>query len=339
MSAPAVREVLIRGDGVAALCCARLLKKARFRVTLERPPRARVPAVMLSDRAVALMRDVFGEPSLFAAADRIDRREVTWGRAAEPVTVPHFAVVVSESALLDSLAQEFEPDDAVSPEFVIHASKPLPPIAEEHRFGTRRAVAAEVALKDRADSSACRIESLDDGWLFLIPNAAESTWLLAVGGAIEPMLARSRTIAPRIELLDSRSAEFPACAAVAAPLCGDGWLACGTAALAFDPICGDGTAQAVREAVLASAVIRALADYGDAASLFAHYQTRLTAAMARHLALCADFYRKGGTGPWWQAELDALDKGQRWCAAKLVAAGEPQWQLRNDALTVYNRGK
>ena len=36
-----------------------------------------------------------------------------------------------------------------------------------------------------------------------------------------------------------------------------GWLACGTAAMAFDPLCGDGTAHAIREAILASAVIRA----------------------------------------------------------------------------------
>ncbi len=317
---------------------------------MERPARARVPAIMLSDRAVALMRDVFGQPTLFSGESRIDRRVVAWGKDADPITVAHSAVVVSDRVLLKSLASAIEPDAPVSPDFVIYTSKPLPPGAEEHRFGTRKAIAAEVALKDRGDSSSCWIESLHDGWLFLIPNASESTWLLGVGAPLEDLLASSRVIAPRIDWLRGRSAEFPAAPRIIAPLCGDGWLACGTAAMAFDPICGDGTAQAVREGVLAAAVIRAIADGGDSASLRAHYEGRLTIGMARHLELCAEFYRAGGSGPWWQKELEALTEGQRWCAARLAAAGEPRYQLRDFVLeprvaateargTVYNRGK
>ena len=41
-------------------------------------------------------------------------------------------------------------------------------------------------------------------------------------------------------------------------MCGPGWLSCGTAALSFDPICGDGTGHAVREGILAAAVIFAV---------------------------------------------------------------------------------
>ena len=78
------REILIRGDGVAAYCCAHLLKKAGFRVDMERPARARVPAIMLSSRAVALLRDVFDEPTLFADASPIDRRVVAWAEKRKP---------------------------------------------------------------------------------------------------------------------------------------------------------------------------------------------------------------------------------------------------------------
>jgi 2-polyprenyl-6-methoxyphenol hydroxylase-like FAD-dependent oxidoreductase len=196
------------------------------------------------------------------------------------------------------------------------------------RFGSRRAAAVEVMLKDQADSSACWIESTQNGWLFLIPNATESTWLLAVGASIESLVAESQVIAPRIDLRGKRSGEFAACPRIATPLCGDGWVACGTAAIAFDPICGDGTAQAVREGILASAMIRAIVDGGDAPSLRAHYEARLTAGMLRHLGLCGEFYRTGGTGRWWQAELASLTEGERWCAAKLSEAGEPRYQLR-----------
>ena len=326
------RSVLIRGDGVAAYCCAHLLANAGFRVSMERPDRPRVPAIMLSDAALALIRDVFGQPSLFAALPRIARRVVKWGEAAGPVSLPHSAVVVSETFLLESLAPVFETDAGSAPAFTVYTSRPLPAAATEHRFGSRHAAAAQVALRDPADLSGCWIESLENGWLFLIPNAAQSTWLLAVGGPLESLLESSRVIAPRVNLLGGRSGEFATCPRILSPLCGDGWLACGTVAMAFDPICGDGTAQAVREAILAAAVVRGIAAGGDAAGLFSHYEMRLTAAMLRHLTLCADFYRTGGKSSWWQAELQSLEAGYRWCAEKVAGAGEPRYQLRDFVL-------
>jgi hypothetical protein len=324
------QSVSIRGDGAAAYCCAHLLRNAGFEVAMERLDRPRVPAIMLSDAAVELIRDVFGNPSLFSGLPRIERRNVVWGDAADPRALPHSAVVISEAALLDSLigghgTRGFtgETDD---PRFTVYTSRPMPPAAIEQRFGSRRASAAPVVLNDAADLSACWIESVESGWLFLIPNALESTWLLAIGGPVEALLRQSRAIAPRIQLLSGRSAEFSSCPRILSPLCGDGWLACGSVALGFDPICGDGTAQAIREAILASAVIRAIAGGGDSTSLFSHYEMLLTAAMRRHLALCAEFYRSGGSGSWWQTELESLEAGFRWCTSKLAGASEPRYQ-------------
>jgi hypothetical protein len=313
---------------VAAYCCAHLLLDAGFRVAVELRDRPRVPAIMLSDAAVALIRDVFARPSLFSGLPRIERRCVLWGNSANPVSLPHSAVVVSESFLLESLQCGFTPETGGSFDFTIYTSRPTPPVAVEQRFGSQRASAVQVVLKDRADLSACWIESLEGGWLFLIPNASESTWLLAVGAPPEVLLEQSRAIAPRVSLLSIQSGEFSTCPRILSPLCADGWLACGTVAMGFDPICGDGTAHAVREALLACAVIRAIAGGGDAPSLFSHYETLLTAGMRRHLALCADFYRTGGAGPWWRTELESLEEGYRWCTSKLAGAGEPRYRLK-----------
>ena len=62
------------------------------------------------------------------------------------------------------------------------------------------------------------------------------------------------------------------------PLCDAGWLACGTAAMTFDPLCGDGTGNAVRESILAAAVIRAAAAGESSERLIAHYRCRLLTA-------------------------------------------------------------
>jgi hypothetical protein len=286
---------------------------------------------MLGAQAVALMRDVFEQPNLLANSPRIEKRVVAWGPGAKPLAVEHSAVVVSEDALLAEIRPsgipEFDPAQAAC--WSIFAARPLPAETVEHCFGSRRGCAAPVALRDHSEAAACRIESVDSGWLFLIPNSARSGWLLAVGDSPEVLLGQSRFIAPEIAQRGTAgTGAFPAYARTASPLCGPGWLACGTAAMAFDPICGDGTAHAIREAILASAVIRALANGGAAGDLLSHYEARLTAGFRRHLAICRGFYQTGGTTPLWSSELDAIDRGIRWCDAQLSSGAGFGYRLR-----------
>lgn len=318
--------VTIRGDGVAAYCCAYLLGKAGIQGVLERVDRPRLPAIMLSDHALALIRDVFENQDLFRDAPRVEKRIVAWGPDSKPLVLEHSAVVVSEDLLLASLNPEAGSAGAEL-DWTIHASRPLPGVVEEYRFGSRFASAVHVTLRD-SEPDTCRIESLENGWLFLIPDAPSSAWLLAVGGKPEVLLAASRMIANEIANVSETTGEFPAIPRIVSPLCGPGWLACGTAAMAFDPLCGDGTAHAIREAILASAVIRAIAKEGVNDDLLAHYEMRLTAGFRRHLALCLDFYLRGSSGPWWQHELKSIQEGIAWCDARLTAHRKFRYQLR-----------
>lgn len=323
-------RVLVRGDGVAALCCAYLLRRSGMSVRIEADSHPRVPAIMLSNAALALLRDVFACPRLLADAQRIDRRVVDWGPAQGPSTVPHAAVVTTEDALVAALGLADEPSFDGPADFVIRAGAPY--AGEQRRFGVRQAFAAQVRIKAAGDLSAGWIEALEEGWLFIAPNPAGPSWLLAVGAPTERLLAHSRLIGPRIELLQARSGSFDVCPRIAAAPTGptgERWLAAGTAALGFDPICGDGVAQAVRGAVLAAAVITAIRDGGDAAQLLRHYDLMMIAAMRRHLKLCADYYEAMGPRPWWQAEGAALAAGHHWCTAQLAGAPQPRFVLRD----------
>jgi hypothetical protein len=98
--------------------------------------------------------------------------------------------------------------------------------------------------------------------------------------------------------------------------------------MAFDPICGDGTAHAIREAILASAVIRAIAGGGSRDDLLSHYKARLTAGFQRHLMLCRQFYLSGGTAGLWTSELESIDRGIQWCNAALANHAGFRYQLR-----------
>ena len=306
--------VRIRGDGVAARCCAHLLHPASY----ERTSRPRVPVIMLSDAAQDLIRDIFQRENLFQSLPRIAKRIVAWGANAAPVELDHSAVIVSEETLLSSLGLEEKPDTAA--DWTICAAPPLPAGATEHRFGTRMATPVAVKLKTSGD--ACWVESIEDGWLFLISN-----WLIAVGGSPEELLENSKLVREQIESFDSATASFPASPRMVTPLGGDGWICCGSAAMTFDPLCGDGTAHAVREAILASAVIRAIGRGEEPGPLLAHYEARLTAGFERHLAHCLQFYSSGGTGPWWQAQAESVEQGLKWCRARLHDHGRFRYRL------------
>jgi hypothetical protein len=324
-------NVNLRGEGVAAACCAALLAKASIPPTIERVSRPPPPVVMLSDQALALVRDVLDRPALWADAPRIDRRVVAWG-SSDPVAIPHAAAILSGSAI-EAAMDDFLVVDPARPasDFTIHAAPPFP-FGDFRRFGERRATATPVRLLRDEDRSACWIEAVADGWLFLIPTSEGEGWLLAVGEASDDLLVESRLIAPRIAPLDQPGSAFHTSPGMLCPPRTASALACGSAALAFDPLCGDGTSQAAREAILASAVVVGISEGGDAEALQAHYEAMVTAAMRRHLLMCMDFYRSGGDGPWWQEQLASLTEGHAWCTERLGRMPEPRFLLNNDRL-------
>jgi hypothetical protein len=321
-------HVTVRGDGVAARCCIRLLGRAGLSVALQSPARPKLPAIMIGATTQKLFRDVFERDDLFDRLLPVASRVVAWGPGASPRVLPHSAVVVSEQELLwrlnGSAAVE---DDAEQPSWLVAASRPLPDACIEQHFGARTATAVPVRFRAGADRSACWIESLENGWAFLIPAQDDKGWLLAVGDAGHAPLADSRLVSAQIAEITGEPAVFPSHPRIAWPLCGPGWLACGTGALAFDPLCGDGSGHAVREAILAAAVLRSIDIGEECEELLAHYRSRLLAGFMRHLETCEDFYRTGGSTPWWQTQVQAARDGLNWCAGELRSVSRVQYQL------------
>ena len=316
--------VSISGAGVAASCCAYLLNKSGQNVLIKPATRRSAPSVLMSDSAVSLLRDVFDKPDLFCSAKRITRRIVVWG-GEEPVALPHASIAVTGDEIDKALHVGAE-DKQVTADFSIYTSPPFP-AGEVRRFGARKTAAAAVTLLNEADNTACWIEAVEDGWLFLSPSTDGKGWLLATGHSPEDLLSQSRYIAPRIRSEGARSISFETAPGLHAPLLGNDWLVCGGAALTFDPICGDGTAQAVREAILASAVCTGIIEDGDRQSLLTHYESMLLASMRRHLRISASFYDTGGQSEWWRSQLSALAEGFDWCSQHLSDKPQPQYVL------------
>jgi hypothetical protein len=322
-------HILIRGDGVGARCCAHLLTRAGLTVAVESTGHARLPAIMLGEPAQKLIADIFGLCHPFEDLPRIHRRIVAWGANTEPAAVDHSAVVISEEELLERLGKLPVSSGAGPAQWTIHAARPLPAEASERSFGSRIASALPVELNRDVEPEACWMESLAGGWLFLIAVAPRTGWLLAAGDRPEELMRSSRVVSTKIGAMASPAARFPASPRMAAPIAGNSWLACGTAAMAFDPICGDGTAHAVREGILASAVVKAALRGGDVARLVAHYENRLAAGFLRHLVHCVEYYA-AVRGDWWEKEAAAAKQGIEWCSRRM--GGDPKFHYRLNGL-------
>ena len=98
-----MNTVSIRGGGIAACCCTRLLRLAGFEVAARQVDRPKLPAIMLSETTQKLLQDVFDSRDLFSGLHHIRRRAVLWRENAEPVMLPHSALVVSEEVILNRI--------------------------------------------------------------------------------------------------------------------------------------------------------------------------------------------------------------------------------------------
>lgn len=310
-------EVLLRGDGLATAACSSLLERAGWEVFQDLVVRPKLPVVLLNAASQNLMRDVFENPALLEGLHPIQKRIVRWGNNAATLTIPHEALAVSEQTLLDRIGRPSQASGSAP--YCIHAMKPLPVDNGEAAFGTRRAEAVAIALRANAERHACWIESVPGGWLFAVSVSETQAWMLAVGNQSEALLEQSVAVSAIVDSLGSERLNFAAYPRIADPLGGPNWLACGGAAMAFDPLCGEGTGHALREAILATAILKAHVSGQDWGPLQSLYEQRLRSGFRRHLELCHQLYASGGDSQWWLTELASVETGLR------RIDREPQW--------------
>jgi len=316
-------DVLVRGDGLATAACARLLSVAGWHISIEVAPRPKLPAVLLNEASQTLLLDVFEVEGLLSGLYPIQKRIVKWGEGSEVLTLPHRALAVSEDLLLRRLPPVGGTGENVS--YTLHGARPLPAPTSEYHCGGRDAEAVAIHFRGSAEANACWVESVADGWLFAVCTGDGQGWLLAMGESANTLLAQSTLIAGCIESVAVERKRFAAHPRIAKPLTGPGWLACGGAAMAFDPICGEGTGHALREAILAAAVMQAHARGEDWDLLAQLYVNRFEGGFRRHLVQCHQLYSSGGSGPWWREQVASVEAGLAWLG--LERRGETTFRL------------
>lgn len=336
----------VLGRGVAGLCCARLLAREGVPVRLIGRPPTRAPVLLLNDVTVALIEDLFdGDPTLLAGAHRLEERRVLWG-PDEDNTVPSIGFAIDGCRLMQRLVQHLargtdghvtldETLDLADPAARAELLKELP---GDHRgkaewvfdatgrraelsrvrlragmgpVGHRTALAAVVPLASSVDETVCTIETVSEGWMFLLPLGSGRALLQGIVpeiqgdrfAAMARLLGQARAIPTLIAASPEYVFAFDAWPGLTDPPGAPGWLALGDAAVAFDPLCGDGTGQAIRCAILAVAVSMGSAAGEAEAACLQHYGARLRLTFLAHLQACQAFYEPAFFSPLWCDEI------------------------------------
>ncbi|MGK5693476.1 FAD-dependent oxidoreductase [Streptomyces sp. URMC 128] len=213
------------------------------------------------------------------------------------------------------------PPDATVPQWTVTATPP-DRISAYRTAGRRHLLAGEAPCAAGQDDTTARLECTDYAWLHLTPLGDGRALLQAmVPGPVEhpaqhlsSLLAHS-PFAARLAQPPTTAIALPAAprlhrAPATPPACRTpGLLLVGAGAIRYDPLSGTGTAQALRTAILAAAVVDSAAVGTPADRLCAHYAARLRTAFRDHLATCARFYPQAFPTPVWQHELDACRWG------------------------------
>ncbi|MGZ9935256.1 hypothetical protein ACXNSR_35890 [Streptomyces sp. NC-S4] len=321
-------DVEIAGSGLAEVTCAWLLAARGHRVRIRPRPDAGRRPLLLGRSTLALLHSLWGigEPAeLGLATHRLTHRRAHWGAdpAAPPLGAP--AVVVDgarlAARLLDRLAAHHPdavgeaPGGGGAPQWTVTAAS-----HPEDRWtaGRRRMLAGETSLAPGQDDRIARLACTELAWLHLTPLGRGNALLQAMvpGPAAHPEKLLSRllagsALAPRLLGPPAAAVSLPAAPrlhrtpATAPSTDTPGRLLVGAGAIRYDPLSGTGTAQALRTAVLATAVVHAAATGTSPEALCTHYARRLRTAFRAHLDTCARLYPQAFPSPAWQYEIDA----------------------------------
>ncbi|MCX4717590.1 NAD(P)/FAD-dependent oxidoreductase [Streptomyces virginiae] len=321
-------DVEIAGSGLAELTCAWLLAARGHRVRLRSRPDEGRRTLLLGASTQALLRSLWGiaEPAeLDLGTHALTHRRARWGATTAAPRRVQPAVVVDGARLAarlrDRLAAHHpdtvaeEPGGGRPPRWTVTAASH----PDDHwTAGRRRLLAGEAALAPGQDDTTARLDCTDLAWLHLTPLGDGNALLQAMipGPAAHPenllgRLLAASDLAPRLLCAPTAAVSLSAAPrlhrvpATAPTADTPGRLLVGAGAIRYDPLSGTGTAQALRTAVLATAVIHAEATGTSPQALCAHYAARLRTAFRAHLDTCARLYPQAFPSPAWHHEIDA----------------------------------
>lgn len=328
-------RIAIRGSGLAGVAAAKLLRDRGMDVRLGTAPQRNGRIVAIPVETLNFASSLFG----FSVADLkigtiVTGRRVDWS-GDDAAVVPQIALACDAGEFAAALADRL-PDRAqifssagADADWTIEASGR--PIGGSAGSGSR--VGQFIRIASRESPSNTTVTATLRGWTFTLPHPAGGIAALIVSpssslapltpdAVAERLTADGLTVTPA----DIMSLGVPASIAprLAEPVTGEHLLRIGDAALALDPLRGDGAGFALRGALLAQSVVAAVDDSGECMAVFNHYQRRLRDVFVSHLRGCSSHYRAARNCGIWRHDILAMD---RLAARMQPADGDYEFRL------------
>ena len=167
--------------------------------------------------------------------------------------------------------------------------------AGAHRPGADRERAGRLVVRDPAGSRPWRASGR-----LLRPDRRPA-------GATPCACWRSRrSMSALIEEIVGEPAGFAAMPRLAMTPCASRSIDVGDAAVALDPLSGNGVGSGLRSAILAAAVLEAAERDAMPQACFDHYAQRLRKTMRSHVQSCVEFYGQAAHAAGWRAEIGMM---------------------------------
>jgi 2-polyprenyl-6-methoxyphenol hydroxylase-like FAD-dependent oxidoreductase len=330
---PCRSRIRVLGSGAAALAAGLGLARLGMDVVLCGHPPVSGPTLLLNATTVRLLDELFGCAAALLGHGWLTRgRLVSWSRRGEPDEVDDQGLIIGAGKLHRILLDALQSGEGKSTISIVDSQacvfdrdagwtldargRGAGGTGELVTIGERVAICKAASLTGDADRSLTAVEAVGCGWIILLPLGAGQAAVQAVvprspqdaDQTLCALLADSRVIRRFVAELHGESQVLPCAPRFRSEPTRSAWIAAGDAALSFDPLCGDGTGQALRCGLLAAAVLGAISQGEPESDCLAHYRYRLRRAMLAHLRATIGYYRNVPHREIWQNEIEVANR-------------------------------
>ena len=237
-------------------------------------------------------------------------------------------------------SREFSPELTENGTWVIDASGRQARIGRGHGgvdrqvYGSRHIIATHVELADGSNSGGCRIASIPKGWVFLTPTSRNTGCIQAMVPTktsnpekfLETLVQETPFIKSQLRNWKGDVSVFEASPALSSTFYGSDWIGVGDAAIALDPLCGDGTGWGLRGAIWCTAILDRIVSDESKSAYQQYYSWRLHQAFREHLKQCVRFYSQADS--CWFSEVQSMEKGIQECSTAMGRAQQFSFGLQ-----------
>jgi flavin-dependent dehydrogenase len=343
-----IKEALIIGSGIAGLTCAKLLSRHGWKVNVHDLYSSSPQVLLLNKTTCDLLLDIWQtSDNIFAGSSNVIKEyKIRWGTQEMPSIIKEPSVVIRKDRFIERLIEKLIDEQNVlltinNPcdyaklldyeklckvmhhfRWTIDATGRASSLAKavgsarHYSFGRRSIISTEVEMKNATNKETIWLETIDEGWVFLAPLEGDK-------GVLQLMLPvnqhqscyfpldyikNTKTIKFQVSHPIGYVSAFEACPRITEPLCGSNWIAVGDAAASFDPLSGEGIGYAIREAILATAIIKGISSGLSEDGCLRHYSRRLHNTFSNHLKECYSYYSKAFHSKAWNEEIECMSE-------------------------------